>query len=307
MKFLTQPRMLLGMTVLSALLAGCGGGESGGASYTVTVPKDVLVDMTPRYPETGFLSGVNAGPLRDTTPASADHSIWFGDSNLSSTTVIIYMPGVQNPEVRQDCSSDIPVALGWYRAESPATRLVYYLCSNVVASQTYNVAGITGHIDNRAQQFKTAIAQMTAAGISPKNIFIAGHSAGAWSALKAAFSILDPASFGGVIAFAPAFTGETVGRPAVAVSARNLAINTIKASSSISSILFAYDDDAFEPTDSNFTQAIAAKVDSFFSANCEKGHASPFFPTASDEACMGPVQGAIFNVGDFIATKAGLK
>jgi pimeloyl-ACP methyl ester carboxylesterase len=169
-----------------------------------------------------------------------------------NTTVIIYSHGTRNSQRRENChayGNQIPNSL---RAIANETTLIYFLCSQVKEGIRKKTAG--EYIYKRVNELDKVITRLYQHGIKPHNIFLAGHSAGAWSSLMAKRYLNS--KFNGVIAFAPAFAGKRSAEkkyPWWRQRVRPAQIQDMLKTPLIKALVFAYDGDAYNrPQDLRF-------------------------------------------------------
>lgn len=184
--------------------------------------------------------------------------------------VIIWMHGTNRPSVagNLNCSDDMPPK----SLMAVAKKLdfsIYYLCSNVTDGLEKG-----SFIYKRVFELEEAINNFNEAGISSKNIFLSGFSAGGWTALMAA-SIL-PDRFNRGVLFAPAFSGpryETTIFPVWRKVIRPKQINEISKAKRLNFLVFAYEDDPFNrPRDLGFLLNPETSYPKIIGYNCNKGH-----------------------------------
>lgn len=166
--------------------------------------------------------------------------------------IVIYNHGVTRPQEREPCYM-------WYNKPPPSLNaqtstnlLVYSLCSTAVESPSPTSAGRQVYL--RKQEINFAIDAFLARGIHPKNLFLAGHSNGAWTSLMMMRDVNK--RFNGVIAYAPAFAGKR-SDASFAPWWRNVArpsqIKYMLGAKQMDALVFAYEKDAYNrPKDLRF-------------------------------------------------------
>ena len=167
--------------------------------------------------------------------------------------VIVYNHGTTRPQQIENCDTSpnrVPRSLLAIQSEKV---LIYYLCSTAFEkSSTWGSAG--QFIYARLKEVETTLDELIALGVSPKNIFLAGHSAGGWTSLMALSRFGK--KFNGAIVFAPAFAGrrsEQSQYPWWYQEARPKQIREMLEAPEIRALIFAYHDDPFErPEDLKF-------------------------------------------------------
>jgi len=184
--------------------------------------------------------------------------------------VIIWMHGTKRPAIsgNLNCNDDMPPD-SLMQAAIKSDISLYYLCSNATDGLEKG-----SFIYKRVFELEEAINDFNEAGISSKNIFLSGFSAGGWTALIAA-SIL-PDSFNGGVLFAPAFSGpryETTIFPVWRKVIRPKQINEISKAKRLNFLVFAYEDDPFNrPKDLGFLLNSKTSYPKIVGYNCNKGH-----------------------------------
>ena len=208
-------------------------------------------------------------------------------NEVAPQKVIIYQQGTINPRQQENCH--------WsYNAVPKSIKQIlnfvdfhiYFLCSSAADSKKvqgntsndgvhYQFGRANGsYIQQRVVELSNFIDILHAANVRPENIFVAGHSAGGWSALNAADT--SPKRFNGVIAFAPACCGprhETnlypIWRKIIRPEQQKMMTN----STTMIRLVFSYEDDEYNrPTDLKFLQSAFPETLQLVNQNCGKGH-----------------------------------
>ena len=126
----------------------------------------------------------------------------------------------------------------------------------------------------RRDELSDLLDQFHKIGVKPSNITLAGHSAGAWTALLAAASY--PQKFQAVIAFAPAFAGprnEETTYPWWRQTVRPEQITMMTQPNEVPKLIFAYQDDAFNrPSELTFLIEAFPDTAKVIRQKCGKGH-----------------------------------
>ena len=100
-------------------------------------------------------------------------------------------------------------------------------------------------VAKRAREIATLVDRFVALGVPRRQIFLAGHSAGAWASLLAARE--HPRSFNAVIGFGPAFAGRRATRPPGWEWLRGTQVLHLRAAPRIDALVFAFEGDPYEP------------------------------------------------------------
>ena len=162
----------------------------------------------------------------------------------SQQRVIIYNHGISRPQQLEPCYlfyNDPPKSLA---SLADTQTLIYKLCSTATESPAISSAGKQVYL--RKKEINYAIDAFLARGIQPKNIFLAGHSNGAWTSLMMMQDVNK--RFNGVIAFAPAFAGkrsEASYAPWWRNTVRPNQIKEMLKAPKMDALVFAYENDAF--------------------------------------------------------------
>lgn len=134
--------------------------------------------------------------------------------------------------------------------------LVYGFCSPTRLG-SYDAETRSGRpkVVGRAADLTALLLKLGAKGFEPGQIFLAGHSAGAWAALLAARR--DPSLHNAIIAFAPAFSGARADRDPGWRVLRREQVAYLSAAPSIDVLLYAFRGDRFnQPRDLGFLKRI---------------------------------------------------
>lgn len=190
----------------------------------------------------------------------------------SRKTIVIYSPGAQSPGQVEFCTGEVyappPAVLA---LEQTAETHVYYLCP-----RSTDAGNPGSYIFGRAREIEAVVDAFLRRGVEPRNIFLAGHSAGAWSAMM----LMSKAGrkFNAVIAFAPAccypraeaerypyaYWGKVV---------QPFQKSIMTAARRFEALVFAYPDDPFNrPDDLSFLTDAYPEGVWMFSQSCGEGH-----------------------------------
>jgi pimeloyl-ACP methyl ester carboxylesterase len=193
---------------------------------------------------------------QDVGPAANSYSGPRGPIRISEPgdkILIVYSHGTTRPQQIEDCDASwnqVPRSLLAIQSEKV---LIYYLCSTARESNsTWGSAG--QYIYGRVKEVEATLDEFIALGVSPKNIFLAGHSAGGWTSLMAQRHL--GRKFNAAIVFAPAFAGRRADEsryPHWYQEARPRQIREMLEAPEIRALIFAYYGDPFErPEDLKF-------------------------------------------------------
>ena len=160
---------------------------------------------------------------------------------------------------------------------------IHYLCSRV----TDHTRG-RRFASDRAAEILHVVYQYRAKGVPARNIFLMGHSAGAWASLLAARR--NGQQFNAVIAFAPASFGDRkqwasrgFKRAKAGRVPRIQAIEAAKiASGALSALVYAFPKDTFNgPAELAFLKTVPG-VSFIVTGGCKAGHATPYTSCFAD-------------------------
>lgn len=164
--------------------------------------------------------------------------------NPEAATVIIYSHGTRRSWYYDDCE------LPGYRPPPILTKLdggdVYLVrhCSLAVEEATQSDAG--NQVYRKAAEITRLAEGYAANGVNPSRIFLTGNSNGGWSSLIA--FTRSPDSFGGVVAFAPAFAGRRSERwvlPWWGNEVRPRQVRELSEAARLRALVYAYPGDPF--------------------------------------------------------------
>jgi predicted esterase len=172
--------------------------------------------------------------------------------NVSEKVLILFLHG-SGP----DAEVDVYVPLGEFSSTPRVIRnlaganiggkeiLVCAIGDRIPACPPMSIArGNDSKIIRRFERLGAIIKAFTNAGYPSEQIFIAGHSAGAWVGLWGLAT--NPDAFAGIIGFAPAFAGHFGKRQAGFEELRKLAIDQIQKAKSLPSLIYLFQGDEFE-------------------------------------------------------------
>ncbi len=123
---------------------------------------------------------------------------------ISEQRVIIYNHGIHRPQLTEPCYMPYNKPPKSLLTMIDMRTMVYNLCSTAKESPAISSAGKQVYL--RKVEINHTIDEFLSRGIQPRNLFLAGHSNGAWTSLMMMRDVNK--RFNGVIAFAPAFAGK---------------------------------------------------------------------------------------------------
>lgn len=121
--------------------------------------------------------------------------------------------------------------------------LVYEFCT-----ESIGIKGILGSKNRgRVREIETLVRDFQKQGVPARQIFLAGHSAGAWASLMVARR--NNVDFNAVIAFAPANSGKKKHRSRRGWARLTRLIRYMSDARSIPALVYAFDNDEFNDTE----------------------------------------------------------
>lgn len=206
------------------------------------------------------------GALKKAPPESR-----FVIPDAGRQTVVIYNHGTTRPQRRENCAAYFNRPPDTLLALRTDGILVFKLCSTATERPGRVEAG--SYIYRRMAENEAVIRRLRRAGVPANRIFVAGHSAGGWTALM--LKARQPALFNAAIAFAPAFAGRRTG-PGSSRHWRDVVrpaqIAEMKRAKSLPALVFAYTDDPFNrPGDLAFLETGFGGSVQLVGYDCETG------------------------------------
>lgn len=175
----------------------------------------------------------------------------FGAVNLNdpaNTVLLIYNHGSRQEFYPDRCDppSDIPQVVRNLSGHRLAGKrmLVYAFCTPSKVGE-YRHQSRTGEpkVAKRARDIENLVARFADAGLPSQNIFLVGHSAGAWASLLV--SRRGNVNINAVIGFAPAFAGPKATRSSGWWDLHRKQSAFLRASPRLDALVFAFDGDPF--------------------------------------------------------------
>ena len=173
------------------------------------------------------------------------------DTDISNAVVVIYNHGTRNPREKERCKASynrIPTALKQLENDR---FIVYFLCSTATEGADRAQAG--NQVYARMYEIEQTIDALLKQGISPGQIFLAGHSKGAWASLMLMEHVDN--KFNAAILFAPALANRASlqTHPWWREEVRPKQIQQMLNAKKIDALIFAYEDDEYNrPEDLKF-------------------------------------------------------
>lgn len=185
----------------------------------------------------------------DTRPMAA--AATYGDIKLddaSDTILLIYNHGSREEFIPDRCDPDRDVP-GVVRrmADRPLAGkkvLVYVFCTpSRVGEYVHETRTGEPKVVKRARDIEELVDRFTAAGLPGRNIFLVGHSAGAWASLLVARR--ETIDVNAVIGFAPAFAGPKATRSPGWSDLHREQSRYIQTATSLDALVFAFEGDSY--------------------------------------------------------------
>ncbi|MEM6664305.1 MAG: alpha/beta hydrolase-fold protein [Pseudomonadota bacterium] len=189
-------------------------------------------------------------------------------ADAASATVLIYSHGTRRPQRFANCEAPgftLPQILE--QLDGGSVHVVRH-CSRATEQSGPSTAG--QQVFARAAELTRLAEGYVATGVTADRIFLAGNSNGGWSSLMAYAQ--KPTAFGGVVAFAPAFSGprsEITRFPWWRQDVRPRHVAKLKVAPELKALIFAYENDAFNrPQELQFLPEAHPKTVTLVSYGC---------------------------------------
>ena len=188
-----------------------------------------------------------------------------------SAVVVIYSHGTTRPQRLENCDAQYnePPSTLTDLTGGQSPLIVHFLCS---LATDEGVAG--SYIYKRADEIGDAVDAFAQAGVPAANIYLAGHSAGAWSSLMYMSEYAETVA--GAVLFAPACCGprhEIDDYPIWRTEIRPQQAWEIAGGDTLDALVFAYTDDAFNrPQELTFLTDAYPQTVTLVSQSCGAGH-----------------------------------
>ena len=192
--------------------------------------------------------------------------------NGADLKIIIWSHGTNRPQKRENCLKlTIPETL--FALSENDNVYFYFLCSRATDGNK-----LGSYIYKRKKEINRVLDQLISVGIKPKNIFLAGQSAGGWTSLM----MMDQVEkkFNSAIVFAPAFAGprsETDIAPEWRKVERPRQIKKMIKAKVIKALVFAYEDDPYNrPKELMFLKEKYPNSVEMVGYKCGNGHSTTY-------------------------------
>lgn len=201
------------------------------------------------------------GTAVTTFPSHASHSnhhtllmsaaATYGNVKLddaSDTVLLIYNHGSQEEFIPDSCDPgrDVPEVVRRLADRPLAGKkvLVYVFCTpSRVGEYVHETRTGEPKVIKRARDIEELVDRFTAAGLPGRNIFLVGHSAGAWASLLVARR--ETIDVNAVIGFAPAFAGPKATRSPGWSDLHREQSRYLQTASSLDALVFAFEGDSY--------------------------------------------------------------
>lgn len=200
-----------------------GGGENGARLYVASVTQ------TPKVPVESKLDALDL-------------------DDPANTVLLIYNHGSRQEFYPDRCeaSAGVPQVVRNLSGRQVAGKrvLVYAFCTPSRVGE-YRHQSRTGEpkVAKRARDIENLVQKFTATGLPSENIFLVGHSAGAWASLLV--SRRGNVDINAVIGFAPAFAGPIATRSSGWWDLRRKQSTLMRTSPRMDALVFAFDGDPY--------------------------------------------------------------
>ena len=188
--------------------------------------------------------------------------------NGADLKIIIWSHGTERPQKRENCLKlSVPETI--FALSENDNVYFYFLCSRATDGDK-----LGSYIFKRKREINKVLDQLISVGIKPKNIFLAGLSAGGWTSLM----MMDQVGkkFNSAIVFAPAFAGprsETGKYPEWRKVERPRQIKKMIKAKVIKALIFAYEDDPYNrPKELMFLKEKYPNSVEMVGYKCRNGH-----------------------------------
>ncbi|MEL6233630.1 MAG: hypothetical protein AAFR46_04415 [Pseudomonadota bacterium] len=220
--------------------------QTGTGLVTETDP-DLAPDQPPisqgkiKSTESGFTDALEGSEPKRNKPYETIPPIGLPDP--ASARVVIWNHGTTSSLQREACATEGNAPPPSIRALEDDGVHIYFLCSQVAVRARMQDLG--RYIYLRMEEVDATIRALTALGVPADQIYLAGHSAGGWTALMMAKEW--GGRIGGIIAFAPAFAGrrDREDTREWLTEAQPRLIDDMKTAERMRALVYAYTDDAF--------------------------------------------------------------
>lgn len=191
-------------------------------------------------------AGVSRFVPSDPLEVNADQSL----ANPQQTLLIIYNHGSRQEFSRDYCFPDswttpaVIRALAGQQIKALSVR-VFALCSNAgIGNYNHHARSGEPKVMKRVRKIEQTVREFQALGVPPEQIFLAGHSAGAWASLLVMRR--EAVKVSGVIALAPAFAGRKAIRSSGWQALREQQIDYLKQAEAMPALIYGVVDDPYE-------------------------------------------------------------
>ena len=192
--------------------------------------------------------------------------------NGANLKIIIWSHGTERPQKRENCLKlSVPESL--FALSENDNVYFYFLCSRATDGDK-----LGSYIYKRKKEINKVLDQLISVGIKPKNIFLAGLSAGGWTSLM----MMDQVGkkFNSAIVFAPAFAGprSEIGiAPEWRREERPRQIKKMIKAKVIKALVFAYEDDPYNrPKELMFLKEKYPNSVEMVGYKCGNGHSTTY-------------------------------
>lgn len=189
-------------------------------------------------------------PETQKSPVVADKSVTAAvtPGDPSDDILLVYSPGSGPEFVPDRCNSnddvpDVVRSLEERRIAGRTVRVFAFCGPSRVGEYVHELLSGEPKVAKRARDIEDLVDRLTAAGLSGRNIFLVGHSAGAWASLLVARG--GNVDVNAVIGFAPAFAGPQATRPPGWSDLHREQSAYLQTAASLDALIFAFEGDRY--------------------------------------------------------------
>ena len=253
----------------------------------------------------GFFSPEKQIKTLELSPLSGEYQVIrpaIKVPNAENATVVVYLHGINNSYLPTNCNDTWtkPPASIQALTDMPDT-YIYTLCSTatdgIINGIPTPIIADGKWLDRRIAQVEQTLDDLKNAGVNPNRIFLTGQSAGAWTMLN--MMSMQNTKFNGVFVMGPACCNPRTEKMDYSLSnviktiwqggddfvtladsywhnqMRPKMIARMTAQDSMSALIFAYEDDAYNrPQDLQFLTDKYGDSVKIIPQNCGNGHAT---------------------------------
>lgn len=201
-----------------------------------------------RLPETSANDAVSPNLQKSLRETDKLVSTAVTPDDPSDAILLVYSAGSGPEFVPDECSpdKDVPDLVRSMEERRIAGRpvRVYVFCGpSRIGKYVHELRSGEPKVVKRARDIEDLVDSFTAAGLPSRNVFLVGHSAGAWASLLVARR--GKVDVNGVIAFAPTFAGPVETRPKGWKDIHRKQSEFLRTAARLDALVFAFERDAY--------------------------------------------------------------